>query len=120
MCMSGRKGKRCGTKLRQVSAVEQEVWSRVVGLARDDQALAEAIERARGSDEALQLERESVEKCLSLASGKAEKLVRALAGYDDPVFSEALKLSLDGLQKEVAALRVRQAELDELWRMTRL
>jgi hypothetical protein len=84
-------------------------------LASDESALAAAIERARGSDESLKLERESVEKCLSLATERAQKLVKSLAGYDDPVFTEALKLSLDGLQKEVAALRVRQAELEEQW-----
>jgi hypothetical protein len=101
----------------RVSLVKEEVWSRVMKLASDDTALAQAIERARGFDATLQLELESVQKCLSLATGRAQKLLAAMAGYDDPVFTEALKLSLDGLQKEVAALRARQAELEDQWAM---
>jgi site-specific DNA recombinase len=117
VCMSGRKGQHCGARMVRVSWVEQEVWNRIINLANDNKALERAIERARGSDTNLQLELESVQKCLSLATERAQKLVAAMAGYDDPVFTEALKLSLDGLQQEVAALRVRQAELEDQWRM---
>jgi hypothetical protein len=103
----------CSNPRMQIEHVEAEVWRQVEEILTDRGALATVLDRAQGRQVDLARQRAAHERLLREAENRAEKLVRELAGFTDPIVTGPLRESLKWLSEVAQKHRLDIADLDK-------